>query len=117
MAAAPAVVALSNSSTESSCLRMSSLPKPAPICGHRRSSAVINSTGSLALLGSGVDRRSAVSVAADSIFLVALCTGALHGSRNQYCCTAIQQHLRRRTIARRDAYDPHGKESHTRGLG
>ena len=42
---------------------------------------MINNTGSLAFLASGVGRRSAVSVAADSIFLVALCTDALHESR------------------------------------
>jgi hypothetical protein len=42
---------------------------------------VINNTGSLAFLGSGVLRRSTVSEAADSVFRVALCTDALHESR------------------------------------
>src|ERR1700722_7056218 len=118
MAACPGCVAVSSSSTESTCLRIRSLLKWAPICGHSMSSPVMSSTESLVFLPAGAEDLSATgSGTADSFFLVALCTDGLRIPQVNSCCTAIRQHSRRRTIERPRMQDPHGNEGLTRRLG
>src|SRR5260370_14155655 len=80
MAGCPDVVAVINSSMESTCLRTRSLPTCGPICGHSMSSPVMRSTESLALFASGTGLGRVGSDAADSLFLVALCTDTLRES-------------------------------------
>src|SRR5579863_4520002 len=62
----------------------------------------MRSTESLALLAAGAVIRPAPSVAADSLFLVALCTDTLRECPSACgCCTAISKIQQRRKDSRR----------------
>src|SRR5271170_4665018 len=118
MAGCPCGVAVTNSSMESTCLRTRSASKCAPICGHSKSSRVMRSTESLAFFAGGEDRRSAGSVAADSFFLVALCTDALReSSSTRFAALQLNSTRGVERLSRLEVHDPYGNGDLTRCLG
>src|SRR5258708_5909714 len=84
MAGCPDGVAVPSSSMESTCLRIRSLLNCGPIRGHSASSRVISSTESLDFLAGFGDLRPEGSAAADSLLVVALCTGSLRESPDRF---------------------------------
>src|SRR5271156_792864 len=119
MAACPDGTDVSSSSMESTCLRISSLLRCAPICGHNMSSRVISSTECLAFLAAGApDLSAAASEPADSFFLFALCTDGLLRFTRPINHAALQ--FRSTRVICHDGprlQDPHGNGDLVRPLG